>query len=235
MEDLGPENFEYILMPGKVPVAFQEVDYHNRLFAFWKEFWGEVLLEVTGERRRLSADDFLRQDRFALIAHNDQIVGIHAYSFFNIDSDAALDHSYFEKYFNGEFVQALRARKVHSVMTMEYFSVAKAWRGRRTGVSLAKVIVALGLRLARERKACGTITAARADVPAANIARKLGAISLVDPISVHGKPTELMLFPSEEIIESEDPKFKAYLDGLWYNRIDLTQNDVNLSSIKKIA
>jgi len=233
MRNPRPQDFEYILLPGKVGSEFEATALHNELFDFWNEFWGEVLLEVTGERRRLTADDFLRQDSFAVLMYQNQIIGIHAYSFFNLSSIASAQHSYFEKYFNKNFLKALQTGNFQNIMTMEYFSVAKDWRAKRIGISLAKLIVVLGLRLARECNADGTITAARADVPAANIARNLGAISLVDPIEIHTKPTELMLFP-KDCAEPEASEFKDYLNYLWHSRVNYAI-DVNQTSIKKIA
>lgn len=220
MIDLKSSDFEYYLLPGKAPVVGLDINLHNELFAFWREFWTETILEVTGERRKLNTDDFVRQDCFAALKHGGKIVGIHSYSFFNITADASLDHSYFQKYFSNSFVTALFNRNVSSVMTMEYFSVAKEWRGAKTKVSLAKLLVAMGLRLAAQRQVDGTITAARADVPAAKIASSLGALPLVDPIEVHGKPTELMLFPVDAVREPDDLVFKSWINDLWARRID---------------
>jgi len=234
MSDFRPQDFDYFLVPGKAPVDFTDTAFYDDLFVFWKDFWTEVLQEVTGERRRMVVDDFMRQDYFAVLKYQNEIVGIHSYSFFNLQTRAPFEHSFFEKYFNESFICELRKRRVRTVMTMEFFSVAKSWRGVKTGISLAKALVALGLRLANEKGVDGTITAARADVPAANIASKLGAISLVETVEMHGKPTELMLFPANNVQEPTDIQSKIWLNDFWDRRIDLVSN-VQSHNLKRTA
>jgi len=222
MSNSTPNDFRYVLMPGKASFESGQLQSHNQAFEYWQNFWADILMEVTGERRKLLADDFSRQDCIAILYHQNEIIGMHAYSFLNLASKAATEHSYFKKYFNVEFLEQLTKRECHTVMTMEYFSLSKKWQGKDVGISLAKVIACLGLRLAEAMAMDGSITAARSDVPAALLARKLGAIAIGDAIKVHNIPTELMLFPADSAKEPTDTEVQNWIKILWQRRIDLT-------------
>lgn len=235
MKETSPKNFNYTLYPGKAALNMNYLEYHNEIFNYWREFWADILFEVTGERRKLAADDFSRQDCIAVLNFGSEIIGMHAYSFFNLTSVAAVEHSYFKKYYDEMFLEKLQDRECSTIMTMEYFSLSRKWQKKDVGVSLAKVIACLGLRLAKAMAVDGSITAARSDVPAALLAKKLGAVSIGESIKVHNVPTELMLFHTDSLKEPEDPDVQDWIHSLWQGRTDLTGFSSKEKELKRIA
>lgn len=219
MGALLKKSLSYVILPGRPPLDFAHRQWHDRAFRFWKTFWTEILKENrTAEHVRVA--DFFRQDCVTLLVHDEEVIAMHTYTFFDLTLAGTKEHEYFERY-SQKFLQDLRRRRVSRVMTMEFFSVARQWRGSQVGVSLASVLAGLGLRIAKEAGVDATISVARADIGAAKIGHDFGAVSLDTKVMVYNTPCDLVAFLPEKLHPHPDPVVNDLVDHFWRVRLDL--------------
>ena len=216
------DELAYVILPGKPSLGFKSIELYNAAFVYWKAFWGEILRDVGAPADALKADDFMRQDFITVLLVGAEIVGLHAYSLFDVRQQAPLEHTYFAKYFPESSLEKMLEGAPRSLMTMEYFSVSRAWRSAQAGVSLGAALAILGLRVAAVLDVDRIVTAARADVPAAAMAYELGAVPLAKDLEIFGKPTDIVCWRSELVSQSAYPEARALAERLWADRRDTT-------------
>lgn len=211
------------------------MEIHNIAFEFWINFWSEVF-KRNGVTERPNADDFLRQDLISVVMHDQRIVALHFYSFFDLNLSAARNHSYFKNSFTPKAMQAMDKHAARHVMTMEYFTVAPEWQRMAQGVSIAVSMVCLGLRIFTRSQADMFLGVSRCDVGVAKLGYEIGCLPLDTGIMLHGTPVDLQgcLRGHERypIAGAEN----ALAAELWNHRLELSPSVAeNPFPLKKVA
>jgi hypothetical protein len=212
------ESLEYRVVSGK-PSPETDPALHDAVYTFWKQFWSEVYRSV-GESGDLSPDDFARQDRIAVFLHEGKVVALHAYTLFDLRFRAQRECSYFARHFADVALRKLEQLGARRVMSMEYIAVSPEWRSKQLGVSLASVIVGLGLRLAETLGVDASISSARMDVGADKICDAFGSTTLAK-ITAHQRPTALVAFLQGRWHEHGDPEVRRWVSYFWERRRDV--------------
>ncbi|MGZ3696096.1 MAG: hypothetical protein ACXWQO_18780, partial [Bdellovibrionota bacterium] len=135
--------YQYYLLPSANPPAHL-AGRHNQIHKFWKESWLEVLQQLKAETNQLD-DDFLRQDFIASICTDAEVVAVHLYSIFALDTEASCAHRYLKGNYPPEFFEKLKAMGVRTVMSLEYLTVNPNWRKSQGAIHMGAVTGALGL------------------------------------------------------------------------------------------
>lgn len=219
MTKLATDNLQYFILPGKPDFRYTHKSLYDAAFAFWQSFWMNILKE-NGTTAKVNVDEFLRQDRISVLQYGSDIVGFHSYTLFDLECEAPSLHSYFARFYNKDFMEAIANKNVTRVMTMEYFSVHKDWRSSKVDVSLAAVLCSLGFRLGNEMEVDGIITAARSDNGAAHLAVEMGGEALVKGVDIYNTPCDLILFEPAKMKLPRELPARALADQLWNRRID---------------
>ncbi len=219
MKSILTRSFKYYEVSGNSFFATAELDLNNRIYRFWKDFWIAVL-KNNGTSHEPDPDDYVRQDYIGAIEHGDEFVALHAHSFFDLRHLAPRDHSYFKRYYSLDFIERLTKEGNPRVMSMELYSVRPEWRTSRVGVSLASVMIALGLRLARECGAHAAIGIARKDVGMDKLVFEQGAVPFGETVDIHNTPCTPIVFRSEAMREHPDPNVRLLTKQFWKNRIN---------------
>lgn len=219
MKDIA--KFKYHILPGKCPADFQNISLHNEAYKYWKEFWDEFFKEnhQPGEMRNRK-DDFTRQDGITAITFEKQIVAMQLHTVFNIQSQAAREHSYINRSFNPEFFEKLQTRGIQSVMSFEWLTVDPAWRKTVTNFSFSQVIIALGLRLQKLWGVDAAIAISRNDVKVTQTAEALGFDVIMPHVSLHGKSCDLIAAFRETERTGLPTQLLGVVDFLWKTRDD---------------
>ncbi|MES2854957.1 MAG: hypothetical protein V4692_03785, partial [Bdellovibrionota bacterium] len=137
--------FDYWLLPGNCPANFAHTELHNRAFELWRVFWTEVLQQISGEKVR--TEDFWRQRLICIVTKGDEIAAVHLSSFFNLESSAALSHSYIRNYYDEEDFTKLKSLGAKSVMSIEYLTVSPTFRNSSIGFPVVSLLMGLGGRV----------------------------------------------------------------------------------------
>jgi hypothetical protein len=225
------QELEYIVLPGKFPMDIYAQKLHNQAFQFWEDFWNRVFAEIHMDRR-VSSDNFWRQDMVTLLMHKGEIVGQHLYSFFSMDSLATLKHTYAKQSFHPEFFETLKQRKIVSLMSIEFLAVADRWRKKHSGVSLASVLVGLACQQQKHYNIDALIAPTRAKLKITELLIEHGGEIIVAGTQLHGEPADEMIIAKSK--PPQDTKVQFLIRKLWNQRQDLTQ-DLPLIVRKKSA
>jgi hypothetical protein len=229
---LDTETFRYRLLARPEPRAAgagsdEQIEDYNRVYLFWRDFWTRVF-RANGSSAVPTADNFRRQGQIAVLEHAGQIAGLSMHSRFDLRLVADREHSYMGIY-DDRFLKPLRERGVASVMTYEYLTVPPEFRRSLIGVSLGAVLIGLGLKLAVEAGVDAVIAPARRDVGVHRLAHDQGAVSLVEDISMHETPCDLIAFYRERIRLPHDPVQAALIERLWSELKDEASSGVRLA------
>lgn len=219
MVTLLHRSLRYYQLPGKPPFDYPQRDLHDRVYAFWKDFWTRVY-KANGTDQKPKPDDFLRQNYVGVIEHAGNLVALHAHSFYNLACAGSWEHSYFTGYFTETYLAYLRERGLNRVMSMELYSVSPDWRTAKLGVSLAAVMIGLGLKLARDRKVDAAVGVARSDVGVDHLVQEQGARIVGEDIRLYNTPCKQILFHADSMHPHPDEKVRGLVDHFWKNRIE---------------
>lgn len=207
--------YTYYLLPSANPPAHL-VGLHNQIHGFWKESWQEVLRQLKADATQLG-DDFVRQDLVAAICTGGEVVAVHLYSVFALDSDAARAHRYLTGNYPPEFFEKLRAKGVRTVMSMEYLTVSPNWRKSQGGLHMGAVIGALGLRVMEHYGVDAVIAPARRDHKVNEMAYAQGGECIIGNVMNHNVPCDLIAIQRQSV-KDPPPELARLRDQLWESR-----------------
>ncbi|HVK61459.1 MAG TPA: hypothetical protein VM432_07910, partial [Bdellovibrionales bacterium] len=212
--------FQYWILPGNCPPDFPHQELHNRAFDQWRVFWTEVMQQVAGERVR--TEDFWRQRIISVLTRGNEIAAIHLYSFFNLDSQAALAHSYIRNYYDEADLNHLRSLGVNSVMSMEYLTVNPEFRNRTLGFPIASLLIALGAQIFKASGYDAAVAPCRTDLKVDVRAAELGCQTISESYVYHNFPVINMALLKNRLRPHPDERVNLAIHDLWARRRDIS-------------
>jgi hypothetical protein len=210
----------YLLMPGKCPKNFEYLKQYELAYAYWKAFWTHVYAEADSASAFV-LDDFYRQDIICGIFAKDEVVALHLYSFFNLETQAVKDHHYFA-FYPPSFSQYLRQNRSSLVMSMEFMTANPKWRKKTSGVSFAEVIGTCGLKVLACSEADAAIAPARKDVKVHEMAKRTGFDVWQENVVKRNFICDIIVGFRDRVHANEDLQVQRIADQLWTQRIDTT-------------
>ncbi len=217
------ESLTYTLMPGK-PLPWRSDAAHglahDRVFQYWREFWEKIYADA-GTPESFVTDDFLRQDLVAAIHCGDELVGAHLYSVFPLEREAARAHRYF-RFYPPEFFDHMRERGAKLAMSMEFLTVAPAWRKTASRISFGEILIGCGLRCMTALGADVGIAPARTDNKVNDMAYKFGFECFQAGVTKRNFTVDLVAVFKDKARLNPDPRVAAQIDSLWARRDDRT-------------
>lgn len=214
------DELQYIIVD-KNNMDSRSLDVTSKIYAAWFEQW-QSIFSAEGRNFSPNPDDFLRQDLIVGIFHQDQLVGFHLYSHFDLRRTQCTQHSYFHSIDPSSFDQ-LRQKKLNNVMTMEYLTVMPNFRRRDGGggaIPWGEVIISLGQRVLKTTHADVAFGTARRDVKVNRMGSRIGFSILQNPIVKYDYECEVMYFTRDQNQNHPDPETHRLIASLWDNRID---------------
>ena len=216
-------DYQYYILPGKCPVNFEYTELHNQAYTYWRDFWDKFFnVDEVASTKSNRHDDFLRQDVVAVIMYKKQIVAMHLYTFFNIKTVSALEHSYFSRSYDAQFIEKLEKCGVESTMSFEWLTVDPAFRKSKTNFSFSLVTIALGGMIQKALSIDAAIAVSRSDVKVTQSAVELGFDVIIPDVSMHGYPCDLIAWFLGKAKDHPIEDVNRVCRQLWEGRIDLT-------------
>lgn len=154
----------------------------------------------------------------SLLQHGEKMLGMHCYTIFNMEIAADREHSFFTNAFTPKAMSTLDRMKMQTLMTMEYFAVAKDWQKKSHKAAMGVVLLSLSQRFFLELGMDMWIGIPRADIGVAKLCYSMGALALDQGISIHGVPSDIIGVPREkaQFVGSEDDQ--KLVEKLWAKR-----------------
>lgn len=221
MDTLLTRALKYQTFQGKMFGASADaLGFHNSIYGFWKEFWTDVF-RGNASSDLPKPDDFLRQDHIGIFMHQNRPVALHSHTFYDLRQRSAVEGSFLSHCFSDRFFNQLIERGVHQVMTVESFVVVPRFRAPNLGVSIAAVMLGLGLKLAEAAGVDASIAAARSDIGVDRLAGDQGAVALETGVPIHNTPCSLMAFFRNQVHSHVDKNVNLLIEYFWKNRIQV--------------
>lgn len=216
------KSLRYVVIPGKPSFGSPSVEIHNRAFEFWLKLWTDVLNKISkGEKP--NPDDFLRQDKISLLMRGDEVVALHAYTFFDLNQKAARSHSYFGHSYTEKAMKEMERLGARTAMSFEHFSVSPEWRSGAAGISVATTLLQLGFKTFGESQADIALGVCRVDVGVAKMCYDAGGVPLDKGLTLHGVPVDLVGILQGKQRLAKDQAENELANYFWQNREDYTE------------
>ena len=203
-------------------MQFEHLDLHNKVYAFWRNFWTRVL-EKNRSPHSLKIEDFFRQDLIGVLLHDGEPIGLHCSTYFNLNQTSAIDHPYFSSSFSGDYLKFLHAENKKVGLTIEYLTIDEAWRKQNFKYSLAEVLIGLHVELFKKSQADCIVAVARTDLKVHKMADKFGYSVIGEEVIKHNTPCALITCSKEETREHPDVEVSEHISKLWGQHLDLRE------------
>lgn len=226
-------NYSYVIMPGH-PIGDKEYNSkYDEVYSLWKSVWHKVFSQLE-KKKEANADDFFRQNLVVAIYQGPNLVAMHLYSFYNLDSLVGAEQSYFAT-LPPEIHNFFIEHGMRTIMTMEYLTVAPAYRKTQSHISWGDVLVVLGTRLLEYTDCDWAIGTARKDINIHQMGHRCNFTTSEYVVSRCDYPCELMYRRKGPPPVHPDEHTRKLVDQLWNNRQDFSQLTIQPNTIKKVA
>ncbi len=224
------EQLKYAVFSGKSYLHQNEVELRNKAYEAWYKVWSKVYQD-RGSDFKLSSDEFSRQDLVCALLLEEQIVAMHLYSFFNLQSTPDKKSHYFD-FFSESYLQALSQKNVKSVMSMEFLTVVPEFRKRNFGFPTGSLICELGTRMFGLTQADAIVAPARIDVKVHEIAYDIGFDCIEKSVMQRGFECDMIACFQGKQKRSDIPRVSTTADEIWKSKTIMNSAEHFLSQKK---
>lgn len=200
------------------PKAWREKNQPKQMqqaFETWLKVWTDT---YKGRDFEVKAEEFIRHDLICAVMANGEAAAVHCYSFFDIDSKPDISTKYFQ-FFSPEFVNQMKAKNIHTVMSMEYLTVNEKYRSSVIGFSLGRALIQLGVRLFENSPGHAIVAPARKDVKVHEMAYDCGFTCIEPDVIQRGFACDMIAYFKGDHKNVSDPFLSRICDRLWDNRV----------------
>lgn len=193
----------------------------SQVYEFWEGIWRKTFSE-SGKPPENWTEDFFCHDVVTVLKNDDQIIGCHLYSFYNLLTQS--NNSYFE-YLKTSSVKKVMESYGPKAMTMEYLCAQKP--AVKLPVSPGACMIALGARLALF-ETCGSvlgmpIEGTKVSGRVENLG--MGAQLIENGIQKYGYNLSFLATCPKWAVEHEPQIAHGFLNELWDRRKILGTSD----------
>lgn len=226
------EDFNYSLFHPQNTFDESSLTISDQAYNFWQSFWNQVFKDnqtdsITKE------DTYIKQDIIAAITYKGEIVALHLYTFYNLNSSICANNPYL-KIIPTEKFKKFENNGLKTGMAMEYLSVNKEFRKSKIGFSLGDVLIGLGLNLVRYLNVDCVFGITRDDRGVDKISEKFGGQSFHSGFNLHNTPCSFSVISSKTCLQNPDPFVANFIQNLWKKRTSYL-NYKQTSTTERIA
>lgn len=205
------------LLPTRPLFPFSKADLLNKTFDAWKKCWLEVEAKTDFT---FDEDDFYRQDVIlSVVAPNEEIIGCHLYSFFNLENKCSNNSSFFKK-FNSQYYNFLATSKIYNSFSIEYLTVTKKFRGNKD-IPMGRAIISLSSQVLLESNFDGILAQTRDDLKVNKMTEESGGKIISSGFKMNGIDGSFVAFTKDSIKESPLTGVRDFKTSTWSRRLDL--------------
>lgn len=204
----------------------------NQAFAVWRSIYKQEL-EIRG--LTLHEEDFWNCRLLGIIESDGQIIATLFSNIFDLRSQVVESHRYF-KDISLERIESFRQQGLQRFMSMEYLLVNPNFRGHKSTVNWAEVIVGLGFNALLNSSCDAVVGIGREDKKVSRIFVKMGGVE-TDFLIKNQTPCRVVVMPKNDYHEHENAKTRRYIETLWAGKQNHATNLVGdgLSPLRVVA
>lgn len=219
--DFAPEKLKYYSISPKLFNNSTSPELHKKAFNHWHKFWSAEYGSY-GSNIKLDPMDFYRQDVYTFLTYEDDIIGTHSLSFYDLGYDLS-HHPYLNQMYPEQTLMKIKSLQVETLMTLQFLMLDSKFRYKLTNINLAGVIASLSLKHQLLYEIDATLTAARTEVRAADVALKCGFKQITSEKIVHNVPVVSMLCTDPKVYPGTEEE--KTVNHLWANRNSFKQGE----------
>lgn len=186
----------------------------QKAFETWLKVWTDT---YKGRDFEVKAEEFIRHDLICAVMANGEAAAVHCYSFFDLKSKPDTSTKYFQ-FFSETFIEKMKKKDIHTVMSMEYLTVNEKYRSSVIGFSLGRALIQLGVRLFENSPGHAIVAPARKDVKVHEMAYDCGFTCIEPDIIQRGFSCDMIAYFKGDHKNVSDPFLGRICDRLWDNR-----------------
>lgn len=224
---------QYVIIPGKMPWDCAYKSVYNDIYNFWESVWTKTF-EESGAPESQWRDHFIRQDVVVALKAQEEIVGVHLYTLYNLEAQSSLDAEYFA-YVSELSVARLKKMNFTRTMSMEYLATNPNWSRNSQAVSVGRLISVLGSYMSESLDADCALGMPIKGTSVDKFSENIGGYPIQEGIKKYGYELKLMVMPSQPKVESKDEKVGQLAKTLWNQRKDYSQLTVQPAAVRKAA
>ena len=211
---LSQINFTYHVFSPKAWLEKSQPAEVQKAFETWLKVWTDT---YKGRDFEVKAEEFIRHDLICAVMANGEAAAVHCYSFFDLESKPDISTKYFQ-FFSETFVEKMKKRDIHTVMSMEYLTVNEKYRSSVIGFSLGRALIQLGVRLFENSPGHAIVAPARKDVKVHEMAYDCGFTCIEPDVIQRGFSCDMIAYFKGDHKNVSDPFLGRICDRLWDNR-----------------
>jgi hypothetical protein len=225
--------FRYILANPR-QVSLDHIPLLNKAYQSWEETFRPI---IEGAGAKFDADDFAKAEVVGLLMDQDQIVGSHCYSVYDLRLQACRNLHFFKE-LTTKTVDNLIQRQNSCVITLEYTNIQQAYRKTTvkggSQIPWLDILTGLGLLYLDNSAADGIIGTPRRDRKVDQMTLRLNAYEIQESIYKVNHECAVVYFPKQNHRQIIDEKTNQWVQRLWKTRVDLSKETSDIK-IKKSA
>lgn len=179
------KKMQYFSLHQDRPLSSREKLLNSYLKYYWIQNWTTYLREELRSNDIVGEDEYNRQNRVTAVMYNNEVVGMHLIGTYK-QSDLRT-HPYFAQY-DEAFIADLEKRNVKNIMALQYLWVDSKWPRKRAGIHFSALMCSLSLRHHIRDNVDVTVSIARKDIIAHEIAKRVGFQEFGDVRQMHNVP-----------------------------------------------
>ena len=208
------KNFTYHVFSPKAWLEKSQPAEVQKAFETWLKVWTDT---YKGRDFEVKAEEFIRHDLICAVMADGEAAAVHCYSFFDLSSKPDVSTKYFQ-FFSPTFVEKMKQRDIHTVMSMEYLTVNEKYRSSVIGFSLGRALIQLGVRLFENSPGHAIVAPARKDVKVHEMAYDCGFTCIEPDVIQRGFTCDMIAYFKGDHKNVSDPFLSRICDRLWDNR-----------------
>ncbi len=211
---LSKIDFTYHVFSPKAWLEKSQTAEVQKAFETWLKVWTDT---YKGRDFEVKAEEFIRHDLICAVMANGEAAAVHCYSFFDLESKPDISTKYFQ-FFSETFVEKMKKRDIHTVMSMEYLTVNEKYRSSVIGFSLGRALIQLGVRVFENSPGHAIVAPARKDVKVHEMAYDCGFTCIEPDVIQRGFSCDMIAYFKGDHKNVSDPFLGRICDRLWDNR-----------------
>jgi hypothetical protein len=215
-------DLKFTVIPRNFAPGFTQTDLFNRTFEFWRSFWIDVF--DSNQANSIGAlTDFFFADALGVLTYQNEIVGVHIYTFFNSDQSSTRIHPYFSQYEGEAFLKFLDEQGYRSSLALGYLAINPEWRKSQVGLSIGSMLIALGAELQKDLQIDASLGRCRTDVKTNRMLTSLGGTTIKEAYMMHNTPCDFVVMERVKLVEHPDELSRQYVREWWNQRLNLLE------------
>lgn len=221
-------DLQCIVLPGREKRCKQEYkQLYNRSYQLWHEVMCDAYRSegLEQEAQQLASDDFIRNEEFVCLVHDDVPVGLLMFDWMNLDADSTLQLSYFTAY-----PQEVINHVVHEhqlIMTIGHLVVEPNWRKKHIGPGVAEILTGFMTHRFLQSPATALLITTRNTRSTHRLAHEHGGKSLVTNYQRYGVASDIVIFYRNTVKNSDYPEIVTLTNQFWERQVNAIINPLH--------